>query len=69
MEECERVSAMFAIQQSPERIKIILDEIKLELEEPTQQVRDILDSRASEEELRKFLRCVVQHLESSLPSL
>jgi hypothetical protein len=59
MKRCKQVTAMFAIQQSPERIKIIVDEIKLELEEPTQWVRDILDCRASEGKLREFLRCVV----------
>ena len=59
----ERIAAMFAREESSERIKLIVQEIRLELDDPTQQVRDILDCRASEVELRDYLRCVAEHLE------
>lgn len=54
---------MFAKQQSRERIKLIVQEIKLELDDPTQQVRDIVECRASEDDLRKYLRCVAERLD------
>jgi hypothetical protein len=62
-ERCERVADMFAKQESTERIKVIVQEIKLELDDPTQQVRDILDCHASEEDLRKYLRCIANRLD------
>ena len=62
-QHCERIAAMFAKEESTERIKLMVQEIRLELDDPTQQVRDILDCRASEEELRNYLRCVAEHLE------
>jgi hypothetical protein len=43
-------------------------EIRLELERPTQQVRDIIDCRASEDVLRVFLWSVVKRIESHLAS-
>jgi hypothetical protein len=43
-------------------------EIRLELDEPTQPVRDILGCRASEGELREFLRAVAGHVEAFLAS-
>ena len=43
----------------PEFVK----EIRLELDDPTQQVRDIVGCMASEEELREYLRLVVEHVE------
>ena len=49
-------------QESPERTKALIEEITLELDDPTQQVRDILGCCASEAELRKYLRCVVDSL-------
>jgi transposase-like protein len=61
-QSCERVADMFAKQESSERIKLIVQEIELELHDPTQQVRDILDCHASEDDLRKYLRCVADRL-------
>jgi len=61
--DCERVAEMFATQKSSEQIKLIVQEIRLELDDPTQQVRDILECSASEEDLRKYLRCVADRLE------
>jgi hypothetical protein len=48
---------------TPEELQRMVDEIRLELNEPTQQVRDILDCQASEEQLREFLRRYADHLE------
>lgn len=62
-QDCERVAEMFATQKSSEQIKLMIQEIRLELHDPTQQVRDILECRASEEDLRKYLRCVADRLE------
>jgi hypothetical protein len=62
-QDCERVADLFAKQQSSERIKLIVQEIKLELDDPTQQVRDILECNASEDDLRKYLRCVADRLD------
>jgi len=62
-QHCERVAGMFAKQESTERIKLIVREIRLELDDPTQQVRDILECHASEEDLRKYLRCVADRLD------
>jgi hypothetical protein len=59
---CERIANMFAEQESSERIKLIALEIKLELDDPTQHIRDILECRASEEDLRRYLRCVADRL-------
>jgi transposase-like protein len=63
LQDCERVVEMFAKQESGERIKLIVQEIKLELDDPTQQVSDILECVASEDDLRKYLRCVADRLE------
>jgi hypothetical protein len=62
LQHCERVAAMRAQEDSVEQIRLMVQEIGLELDDPTQQVRDILDCRASEEELRKYLRCVAERL-------
>jgi hypothetical protein len=63
VQHCEHVVEMFAKEKSNEQIRLIVQEIKLELDDPTQQVRDILECNASEEDLRKYLRCVADRLE------
>ncbi len=40
---------------SPDQRRQMADEIRLELDEPTQQVREILRNPQSEEDLRRFL--------------
>ena len=62
-QHCERIADMFAKHESIERIKLIVQEIKLELDDPTQQIRDILKCHASEEDLRKYLLCVADRLD------
>jgi hypothetical protein len=64
-QRCQEVAALFRKQESADRIKRIVQEIKLELGDPTQQVRDVLESRASEEDLRNYLRCIVERLEKT----
>ena len=51
--------------ESPERLDWIIQETTLELEEPTQQVSEILTlvHKPPEAEVREFLRLVVEHLE------
>ena len=61
------VVASFVEQRPAEELEVFVREIKLELDEPTQQVRDILDCRASEQELRDYLRLFCDRLEQSVP--
>jgi hypothetical protein len=57
------------IQTRPtEELEWCAQEIRFELECPTQQVRDIIDCRASEDVLRMFLWSVVRLIESHLAS-
>jgi hypothetical protein len=57
----ERVARSLLQQQKPEEITRMIFEIEAELQEPRQQVRDILDLPQAEEELRAFLRRVVEY--------
>lgn len=59
---CEQVADTLAEQKSTEWIRLLIQEIRLELADPTQQVRDILDCRATEEDLRAYLRCLAEQL-------
>ena len=62
------VAAQLANGRTTKEIEMFRREILLELEEPTQQVRDILDNRASEVELREFLASVAEQIGSLLAS-
>lgn len=62
-DEAERVAERFRSQQTPERLAIIIREIKLEIAHPTQRVHDILGSCASEKDLREYLSKVTEILE------
>lgn len=64
--EADRVAAQFVEQWTPEQVDLAIREIRLELAEPTQRVRDILGCRASEAELREYLRLFAEYLERSL---
>ncbi len=59
------VAAAFVERLPAKEREAFVREIQLELNEPTQQVRDILDCRASEQELRDYLRRFCEHLEPS----
>jgi hypothetical protein len=50
--------------RSAEEIDRVAREIEIELKDPTQQVRDILGTKASEEACREFLTSVVTLLKS-----
>ncbi len=56
------VATMFGKQRSAVELSSMLDEIELELEEPTQEVRLILDNPQSEDLCREFLREFVRRL-------
>ena len=61
-----RVAQTFLRERSREEIAGMIEEIERELKEPTQNVRDILDLRHGEKELRSFLRLVVDHWKEAL---
>jgi hypothetical protein len=69
VQEVDRVVAhLLAVEQWPrEKLDEIIKEVTLELEEPTQQVREILDLKASEEDVRAYLRVMVERLKSIDP--
>jgi hypothetical protein len=50
----------------PAEVAAMADEIALELDQPTQQVRDILGCAASEESCRAFLAGVVRELRKAM---
>jgi len=56
---------MFGEWYSREDLEKIVKEIRLELDDPTQRVRDALDSRASEKDCRRFLASITAHDDSS----
>ena len=57
------VATLLVREQPAEQLELFARETRLELEEPTQQVRDILECRASEGELRAFLGSVAAQVE------
>jgi hypothetical protein len=63
------IAAKFIQQRTPHQLGLIVKEIRLELEDPTQQVRDILDCEAPERELREFLRLFLLPVEQYLANL
>jgi len=62
-ERAETEAKMLVEQRPPAYLRLMVEEIRLELRDPTQQVRDILDCRASEEKLREFLRLFADHVD------
>jgi hypothetical protein len=63
-DRCAEVAASFARQHPPETVRLAIDEIRLELNDPAQPLCEIVGCRASETDLRDFLRCVADGLES-----
>lgn len=61
--EAESVAATVAAQRSREAVRTIIEEIRIELADPTQQVRDIHGQRQSEDALREYLRLLADCLE------
>lgn len=67
--EVNRIVAILRAQQNAESLVWIEREIRLELASPTQNVRDILDLPASEQDLREFLALMADRLnEEATPS-
>jgi len=64
----QRVAELFLAQRTREEISRMMEEIAQELEEPTQNVCDILELRQKEEDVRGFLRLVVEHWTEALKS-
>ncbi len=62
----ERIARSFVKDEPAAELAAIVDEIELELDAPTQNVRDILDHRQSEEQLRAFLREFVAHVRRAM---
>jgi hypothetical protein len=60
------VTASLVRDRQSEQLEVFAREIRLELDEPTQQVRDILNCQASECELREFLGLVAGGIEAFL---
>lgn len=67
--EADRITAMLCTQESKEKLAWIESEIRLELASPKQNVRDILDNLASEQDLREFLALVADKLHEALQEL
>jgi hypothetical protein len=66
LSQAQAVAEGFVRSYSRDQLTIMIDEIELELQHPTQNVRDILDSLASEEKCREFLKACVAHIRSAL---
>lgn len=64
--EAERIAATLTEEHSREQIGTLIEEIRLELADPVQQVRDILTQDQPEEVLREYLRLLADHLESAI---
>ena len=60
------VAEEIASGRSEERMSRMVDEIELELDHPTQNVRDILDNPQTEDECRAFLRDFVASVRARL---
>jgi hypothetical protein len=63
VEHAETQAEKFVRQMPIEGLQAMIEEIRLELTDPTQQVRDMLDCRASEDQLREFLSLFTNHVE------
>jgi transposase-like protein len=66
LEHAQRIAASLLRNRPSEKIATLIEEIELELEHPTQQVRDILENVASEAQCREFLAAVVHKLRTGL---
>ena len=64
--EAPRVARSLANQSSATQLTSIVHEIELELQQPTQQVREILDNPQSEETCRQFLTAIASLLREQL---
>jgi hypothetical protein len=67
-EHCESAANTFIKTQSADYLQLAVQEIRLELNDPTQQLRDTVKCSASEPELRAFLACVAARIEAACNS-
>jgi hypothetical protein len=63
-ERCAEVARGFAGQHGPAAVRYAIEEIRLELRDPAQPLGEVVRCRASESDLRDFLRCVADRLEA-----
>jgi hypothetical protein len=63
LERCEQAVSEFVSGRSFEAVQQAIDEIRLELDDPTQQLRNALQCCASEVDLRSYLRCAADRME------
>lgn len=62
----KRIADSFAKDRRPEDLLAMVDEIELELEQPTVPVREALDNYATERKCREYLAAFVSHARSRL---
>ena len=60
------VANLLIQQRSTDELALAVREFRLELEDPTQRIRDTLDCRAAEGDLRQFLLSVTEAIEDYL---
>jgi len=60
LERTGAVADQFVAERSAEEMNRIADEIQLELEHPTQNIREILDNPQTEDQCRAFLAAFVE---------
>lgn len=63
-----RIATILLRDRTPDEIAWFVDEIELELKQPTQQVHLILDNAATEPKCRQFLTAVVAAMRAGLPA-
>jgi hypothetical protein len=61
-----RIAENFQNGKTIEDLMFIIQEVKRELDDPTQNVRDILDLHQSEVDLREFLQLTITYLASGI---
>jgi hypothetical protein len=62
-ERAEADAKLFVKQKPPAYLRTMVEEIRLELRDPTQQVRDIVGCTASELNVREFLRLFADNVD------
>jgi transposase-like protein len=63
VEHAGRIARSFVSQCSAEELDWMVREIRLELDDPTHEVRDTVDCRASEKDVRLYLLSFCEHVE------
>ena len=63
VKRAEAEAKLFVKQEPTSYLRKTVEEIRLELRDPTQQVREILDCRAREENVREFLRLFADNVD------